>query len=80
MRLRKILMKGGRKLTLYENIKENCEKKNISILQMEKDLDFPRSSICKWNKNEPGVFKVEKVACYLGVKVDELLSKVERGK
>lgn len=58
---------------LYDNVKRLCEEKEISILSLEKSLGFPRSSICKWNENEPGIRKVQKVAEYLGVPIEELL-------
>ena len=45
---------------LYDNIKKLSKEKKISISQIERDLDFPRSSICKWNENEPGVSKGNK--------------------
>lgn len=34
---------------LYSNIKALCDKQNLSISQLERDLEFPRSSICKWD-------------------------------
>lgn len=37
-------------------------------------MDFPRSYICKWNENEPGIRKVQKVAAFLGVSIEELLN------
>lgn len=58
---------------LYGNIKTLCDKQNIPISQMERDLEFPRSSICKWDENEPSVWRVYKVAKLLGVTVDSLL-------
>lgn len=58
---------------LYENIKKLCREKKISISKLETDLNFPRSSICKWSGNEPGVKKVKRVADYFGVSVDYLL-------
>lgn len=58
---------------LYDNVKRLCEEKEISILSLEKSLGFPRSSICKWNENEPGIRKVQKVAEFLGVSIEELL-------
>ncbi len=58
---------------LYDNVKRLCEEKEISILSLEKSLGFPRSSICKWNENEPGIRKVQKVAEYLEVPIEELL-------
>lgn len=58
---------------LYDNIKELCNLKGITIMQLEKELKFPRSSICKWNENEPSVRKVQKVAVHLGVPIEKLL-------
>lgn len=60
-------------MLLYDNIKKLCRKKGISISELEKALDFPRSYICKWNGNEPGIRKVQKVANYLGVPIEDLL-------
>lgn len=44
-----------------------------SIGKVEKDLQLSNGSICKWNENEPGIRKVQKVAEYLGVSIEELL-------
>ena len=60
-------------MVLYDNVKKLCEEKGVSILSLEKALGFPRSSICKLNDNEPGIRKVQKVAEYLGVSIEELL-------
>lgn len=65
---------------LYGNIKNLCDKKNIPISQLERNLEFPRSSICKWDENEPSVWRVQKVAKLLGVTVDSLLEEKEAGK
>lgn len=59
---------------LYNNVKKLCDEKNIAISQMERDLSFPRSSICKWNDNTPSVIKVQKVADYLNVPIEKLLA------
>lgn len=58
---------------LYDNVKAVCNEKKISISALEDALHFPRSYICKWNKNEPGIRKVQKVADYLGVSIEKLL-------
>ncbi len=55
---------------IYDNIRTICEKKNISIKQVERELGFSNSSICKWNECEPSVWKVQKVADYLGVSME----------
>ena len=58
---------------LYDNVKIICKQEGVTILKMESDLGFPRSSICKWNENEPGVSKVKKVADYLKIPIEKLL-------
>lgn len=58
---------------LYENVKRLCEKKGITIGELERKMSFSNSSIRKWNETEPGIRKVEKVAKYLGVSIEELL-------
>lgn len=41
--------------------------------RLEKDLGFSNRSVSKWNESEPGIRKVQKVADYLGVTIEELL-------
>ena len=60
---------------LYNNVKVLCERDGISVSQLETTLNFPRSSICKWNENEPGIRKVQKVADYFGVSIEKLLER-----
>ncbi len=64
---------------MYDNVKKICEEKGISVGKIEKDLQLSNGSICKWNENEPGIRKVQKVADYLGVSIEELLAEEERG-
>ena len=64
---------------LYDNVKKICEEKGISVGKIEKDLQLSNGSICKWNEIEPGIRKVQKVADYLGVSIEELLAEEERG-
>ena len=52
--------------------------KGISVWRLEKDLGFSNRSICKWNKTDPGIRKVQKVADYLGVPIERLLERCER--
>ena len=58
---------------IYEKVKELCEKKNVSIYRVEKDLGFSNRSISKWNETDPGIRKVQKVADYFGVAIEDLL-------
>ena len=65
---------------IFNNVRHLCREKGISITKLEDDLGFARSSVCKWNKNEPGIRKVQKVAEYLGVPIEELLRETEDGR
>lgn len=58
---------------LYDNVKMLCKERGISVLRLETELGFPRSSICKWNDNQPGIRKVQKVADYFNVTIEKLL-------
>ena len=59
---------------IYDNVKRVCDEKGISVAEnFEKELDLSNGSVCKWNESEPGIRKVQKVADYLGVTIEELL-------
>ena len=64
---------------MYSKIKELCKRNNISISELESELDFPRGSLCKWNVNVPSITKVKAVADYFHVTVDELLKGDDTG-
>lgn len=49
-------------LPIYDNVKEACKEKGISVMELEEELNFARSSIYKWNKHLPSVEKLKKVA------------------
>jgi len=58
---------------LFDKIKALAGKKGVSIYRLEKEAEFSKGSICKWNDNIPSVDKIQKVAKLLGVTVDSLL-------
>lgn len=62
---------------LYDKIKALAEERGMSIYRLEKEAEFSKSSICKWNDNIPSVDKIQKVAKLLGVTVDSLLEEKE---
>ena len=63
---------------MYSKIKELCKRNNISISELESELDFPRGSICKWDINVPSIAKVKAVAEYFDITIDELLEDVDK--
>lgn len=58
---------------LYENIKTIVASKGISISKLEKDLNFPRSSIKKYDTNVPSVEKIRMISEYLNVPIDRII-------
>ena len=60
---------------ITERINELCEKRKMSVAELERVLGFGNSSIRKWSNQNPGIDKVEKVANYFDVSIDYLLGK-----
>lgn len=62
---------------LYEKVKEIAIEKDISINKIEKDLEFSSSYISKWKNSMPSATALKKVADYLEVSMEDLLSERE---
>ncbi|MBR6352437.1 MAG: helix-turn-helix transcriptional regulator [Firmicutes bacterium] len=56
-----------------DKIKKLCAKEGIAIPALEKAVGLGESVIYKWEKNDPGIGRVKKVADYFGVTVNDLL-------
>lgn len=61
-------------MSIYQNVKTACLESHITVNALEKELNFPRSSICKWDKNTPGIDKVKAVADYFQKPIEYFLS------
>lgn len=61
-------------MDLKERIKELCKKNNISMNQLEQELDFGKGYISKLGKSTPNATKVQQLANRLGVSVDYLMT------
>lgn len=59
---------------LIDNIKTKCAERGVSVTAMERDLQFGNGTVLYWKDHEPGVYKLKKVADYLGVTLDYLLA------
>lgn len=58
---------------IYENIKELCEKKNISIRTLEEKAVIGNGTIGRWKSSKPNLQTLEKVANVLDVPVSRLM-------
>lgn len=57
---------------MLKKIKELAAKKNITLMQLEKNCGLTNGSIYHWDKIKPSYDKVVKVAKELNVTVEEL--------
>lgn len=58
---------------LVKSIKDLCQKNNIAVSQLEKELDFSASLISRWNKTSPSLDKIVEIADYFHVSLDEVV-------
>lgn len=60
---------------LVKTIKAICEKNNITVSQLEKELKFSPSLISRWNKTSPSLDKIVAIADYFHVSLDEVVGR-----
>ena len=58
---------------IYENVKELCDKKNISIRSLETKAGIGNGTIGRWKKSKPNLETLQKVADELGVTTSRLI-------
>lgn len=63
---------------LYEKIKILADSQKISIRRLEEVLGYGNGTIRRWEKQTPGVDKIQKVADYFDVSVDYLLGRTDK--
>ena len=59
---------------IYDKIKAMCEKKGMSVRQLEVAAGLKNGAISKWNDSSPTIKSLKAVADVLKVKVDKLIS------
>jgi len=60
-------------MSLIKDIKILCKKHNTSIPRLEKELEFGKGAIYKWDVSRPTVDRVQKVADHFGTTIDSLV-------
>lgn len=56
-------------------VKSLCKKEKISIRKLEQSVGFSHGTIGVWNTSRPSIDRVEAVADYFDVSVDQLLGR-----
>lgn len=62
---------------LYEKIRGMATQKNISIAELERNLELPNGMISKWTTASPNSANLYKVAKFFGVSMESLLEESE---
>lgn len=62
---------------LYDNIKAECDKRNLSINKLESKAKLKQGTIKQWKKSMPNLVNLKKVADALCVSVDWLIKDCE---
>ena len=60
-------------MAIYDKVKDACREKGITVKSLEEKLNFPRSSIYKWNTHKPSADKVKAVASELDKSIEYFL-------
>lgn len=60
-------------MSLVERIQKLCSSKNTTLVGLEREIGLGRGTIRNWDKNSPSIDKLQKVAKYFEVSIDELL-------
>lgn len=58
---------------IYENVKALCDKKHITIAELERNAGLTNGTIGKWRKAKPRIDSLQAVANYFGVTVTRLI-------
>lgn len=62
---------------LYNKIRDIAKGKGVPIYRIEEECKFSQGSMCKWNEISPSWDKVQKVADYLKIPINELVGKLK---
>jgi transcriptional regulator with XRE-family HTH domain len=62
-------------MSIVDKIKALCEKKDITLTELERNIEIGRGVIRKWDAVAPNSDKLQKVADYFDVSMDYLLGR-----
>lgn len=64
---------------LYEKICQLCKERRTNVSELERKCGFANATIRRWKVSSPSVDNLSKVADELGVSVDYLIGRSEKG-
>lgn len=64
-------------MTVYDNVKAECDKRKWSINYLESEASLPQGTVRKWKESVPNLANIKRVADALSVSVDWLIKDCE---
>lgn len=64
---------------IYDYLTEYCDKKKITITELERRSKLGRGSIPKWKNNEPSLTSLKKVSVATGISINTLVRESLKG-
>lgn len=61
-------------MNIVQNIINIAKEKKITIAEIERKCNFPKSSIRKWNDSPPSITKIIKISEILNISIDEIIT------
>lgn len=61
-------------MKIYDKIKSICDKRDMSIAELEKRAEVGNGTVGKWREYTPNVATLAKVAKALDVKLEDLIA------
>lgn len=61
-------------MNILQNINAIAKKKGLTLTEIERACQFSKSSMRKWSENIPSIEKIDKVAHYLGVGIECIIT------
>ena len=59
---------------IFTNISSLCKAKGVSVARLEKDCGLGNATVRRWDTSSPNADNLKRVADYLGVSIDRLMS------
>lgn len=60
-------------MSLVERIQDLCSRKDTTLIGLEREIGLGRGTIRNWDKSSPSIDKLQKVASYFEISIDELV-------
>ncbi|MCT3232993.1 helix-turn-helix domain-containing protein [Lactiplantibacillus plantarum] len=62
-------------MSIYDNVKFFAKREGISVAKLKRNSNLSNGTISKWQKSQPRILAIRKVAALLDVSIDDLLKK-----